>query len=235
MMITSAINNLHFKRTTDTADLNENEEKQKWEIIRILDKRWTRERQEYKMRWEDTWLRRSELENAQKLLQEFERKDWAQRECKRGKSTRTDMSRWSLTTSFAEKIHMFLILSVVISFQISILSVRLFPLSIFASFMSRSCVVKLTSCLLQLLSLPVWLHNKPQKRRHEEDIDHCVSLVVFSSSMMLDATIIFSKRFSFSFHTNQAKAYLCIRHIFFLISQLLSQIQILIILAWAIT
>ncbi len=54
-MITSAIDNLHsFKRTADTADLNKGEEKQEWKIIRILDKRRTREGQEYKVRWEDT-------------------------------------------------------------------------------------------------------------------------------------------------------------------------------------
>ncbi len=126
MMITDAIDNLHFKRIADTADLNENEEKQKWKIIRILDTRLTRKKQEYKMRWKDTWLRRSELENAQKLLQEFERKDRVQSEYKQSRSTYADKSRWSLTTSFTEKIHMFLILFVVISSQISILSVRLF-------------------------------------------------------------------------------------------------------------
>ena len=54
MTVTGAIDNLHSKRTADTADLNEGEEEQEWEIIRILGTRLTRKGQEYKVRWEDT-------------------------------------------------------------------------------------------------------------------------------------------------------------------------------------
>ncbi len=78
------------------------------------------------MRWKDTWLHRSKSENAQKLLRKFKEKDQAQRECKQSRSTYANKSQWSLTTSFTEKIYMFLILFIVISFQISILLVQLF-------------------------------------------------------------------------------------------------------------
>ncbi len=91
---TGATDNLHsFKRTADTADLNKGEEEQEWEIIRILGKRRTREGQEYKVRWEDTWLRRSELGNAQELLRKFDEKDRAQRGCKRGRPALADKGR----------------------------------------------------------------------------------------------------------------------------------------------
>jgi len=94
MTATGATKNLHsFKRTADTAGLNEGEEEQEWEIIRILNKRRTREGQEYKVRWEDTWLRRSELGNAQELLRKFEGKGQAQRGCIRGRPARADKGR----------------------------------------------------------------------------------------------------------------------------------------------
>ncbi len=93
MTATGATDNLHSKRTADTADLNEGEEEQEWEIIRILGTRLTRKGQEYKVRWEDTWLRRSELGNAQELLREFEGKGRAQRGCKQGRPARADKGR----------------------------------------------------------------------------------------------------------------------------------------------
>jgi hypothetical protein len=42
-----------------------------WEVRRIVGKRRVGKRFEYKVRWKDTWLPRSELANAQRLLQEF--------------------------------------------------------------------------------------------------------------------------------------------------------------------
>ena len=88
------IDNLHsFKRTADTADLNEGEEEQEWEIIRILGKRRTREGQEYKVCWKNTWLLESELGNAQGLLQQFKAKHQAQRGGKRGRPARADKGR----------------------------------------------------------------------------------------------------------------------------------------------
>lgn len=48
---------------------------------------------------------------------------------------------------------------------------------------------------------------------------------------MLDAAIITPQRFSSSFHTVQTKAYLYVRDVFFLISQLLLEVRVSIILA----
>ena len=47
-------------------------EEEEWEVRRILGKRWVEKGSEYKVRWKDTWLPRSQLANAQRLLQEFE-------------------------------------------------------------------------------------------------------------------------------------------------------------------
>jgi len=78
---------------SEQAQSQSGSEEQEWEIIRILGKRRTRKGQEYKVRWEDTWLRRSELGNTQELLRKFEGKGRAQRECKRGRSARADKGR----------------------------------------------------------------------------------------------------------------------------------------------
>ncbi len=69
-------------------------EKQKWVIKEIVDKRQTRWETKYKVCWESSWLLRSELENARRLLREFEAKSWSQHEHKRGRSTRTDNDQW---------------------------------------------------------------------------------------------------------------------------------------------
>lgn len=53
-----------------------------------------RKKQEYKMHWEDIWLRRSELENAQELLWKFDEKDQVQRECKWDKLTFANKNQW---------------------------------------------------------------------------------------------------------------------------------------------
>ncbi len=71
-------------------------EKQKWEVTKILDKREIRSRTQYRVRWKSTWLSRSELENAQKLLWEYETKDRAQHERKRNRFARKDIVWWSL-------------------------------------------------------------------------------------------------------------------------------------------
>lgn len=47
-------------------------EEQEWEITEIVGKRRAGKGYEYRVRWKDTWLRRSELGNAQRLLKEFE-------------------------------------------------------------------------------------------------------------------------------------------------------------------
>ena len=46
-----------------------------WEIRRIVNKRRKGRRYEYKVRWKDTWLPRSDLGNAKRLLREFEAKE----------------------------------------------------------------------------------------------------------------------------------------------------------------
>ncbi len=43
-----------------------------WEIMKIVGKRRTRSGYEYNVRWKNTWLPKSELGNAQELLQDFE-------------------------------------------------------------------------------------------------------------------------------------------------------------------
>ena len=47
-------------------------EEDKWEIRKIVCKRRVGKGYEYKVRWKDTWLPRSELGNARRLLREFE-------------------------------------------------------------------------------------------------------------------------------------------------------------------
>ena len=50
-----------------------------WEVKEIVDRRRVGKSYEYKVRWKDTWLRRSEFGNAQRLLREFEAQDRVQR------------------------------------------------------------------------------------------------------------------------------------------------------------
>lgn len=47
-------------------------EEDEWEIRKIVCKRRVRKGYEYKVRWRDTWLPRSELGKAQRLVREFE-------------------------------------------------------------------------------------------------------------------------------------------------------------------
>ena len=58
--------------------------RKEWEIERIVGKRRTRRGYEYKVRWQDTWLLRSELGNAQGLVQQFD-KELSSSNDKRGK------------------------------------------------------------------------------------------------------------------------------------------------------
>lgn len=68
-------------------------DKEEWEIVRIVDKRWTENGYEYQVCWEKTWLLESELGNAQQLLKQFEAKHHAQRGGKRGRLMSTDKDR----------------------------------------------------------------------------------------------------------------------------------------------
>lgn len=45
--------------------------REEWEIEKIVGKRRTRRGNEYKVRWQDTWLLESDLGSAQELLQQF--------------------------------------------------------------------------------------------------------------------------------------------------------------------
>lgn len=54
-------------------------EEQEWEVSRIVDRRWAHKGYEYKVRWMDTWLPKSELGNARRLLREFEARGRLQR------------------------------------------------------------------------------------------------------------------------------------------------------------
>jgi len=65
-------------------------DKEDWEIIKILGQRRTGRCNEYKVRWKSTWLRQSELGNAQRLLEEFEAKGQAQQGRKRGRQARPE-------------------------------------------------------------------------------------------------------------------------------------------------
>lgn len=53
-------------------------------MIKIHDKKETVAGTEYLARWENTWLRRSKLEKAPRLLREYESKGRTQHERKRG-------------------------------------------------------------------------------------------------------------------------------------------------------
>ena len=68
-------------------------DEEEWEIVRIVDKRWTGSGYEYKVRWEETWLLESELGNGQELLQYFEAQGRAQRGRKWGRPAGADKGR----------------------------------------------------------------------------------------------------------------------------------------------
>ncbi len=68
-------------------------EEQEWEITKIVGKRRAGKGCEYKVRWRSTWLLRSELGNAQRLLREFEGKRSAPRGCKWARLAGADKSR----------------------------------------------------------------------------------------------------------------------------------------------
>ena len=63
---------------------------EEWEIRKIIGKRRTGKGYEYKVRWRNTWLQRSELGNARRLLQEFEARCRSQRDDAGGKPSRVD-------------------------------------------------------------------------------------------------------------------------------------------------
>ena len=61
---------------------------EEWEITKIIGKRRTRKGYEYKVRWRNTWLHRSELGNARRLLQDFEARCRSQQDDEGGKPSR---------------------------------------------------------------------------------------------------------------------------------------------------
>ena len=63
---------------------------EEWEVRRIIAKRRVEKGFEYKVRWKDTWMTRSELANAKRLLQEFEAGGQAQ---ERAKKRRTNIDK----------------------------------------------------------------------------------------------------------------------------------------------
>ena len=67
-------------------------ESQQWEIRKVISKRRTRRGWEYKVGWANSWLPRSELENASRLVREFESKDSAQQKSRHGRSGRDSSS-----------------------------------------------------------------------------------------------------------------------------------------------
>lgn len=67
-------------------------ESQQWEIKKVISKRRTRRGWEYKVVWANSWLPRSELGNARRLVREFELKDSAQQKSRRGRSARDSSS-----------------------------------------------------------------------------------------------------------------------------------------------
>ncbi len=69
------------------------DEKKEWEIVKIVGKKRTSSGYEYNVRWRNTWLPRSELGNAQELLQDFEVRGRAQRGRKRGQRARAEKGR----------------------------------------------------------------------------------------------------------------------------------------------
>ncbi len=94
-IVTRSLETEQHQSSDDSAEIK----KQKWEITKILEKRAIESETKYRVRWKDTWLLRSELESAQRLLKKFEAKDRAQHECKRGRSTRTKKGWWSCICS----------------------------------------------------------------------------------------------------------------------------------------
>lgn len=81
LRVTAAIPPLPEQSQDQGASVSDEEE---WEIIRIVDKRWTENGYEYQECWEKSWLLESELGNGQQLLQQFEANHQAQRGDKRG-------------------------------------------------------------------------------------------------------------------------------------------------------
>lgn len=67
----------------------------KWEIRKVVGKKRAGKGFEYRVRWKDTWLHRSELGNAQRLLQEYEAGRKAHRGPKPCKATRADKTKWT--------------------------------------------------------------------------------------------------------------------------------------------
>ncbi len=68
-------------------------EEGEWEIRKIVGKRRAGKGYEYRVRWKDIWLPRSELGNAKRLLQEFEARRRAQRGYRQGGRARPDKGR----------------------------------------------------------------------------------------------------------------------------------------------
>ena len=77
----------HAQEHGDEAQVEESE----WEIKKILAKRQTTSGMEYKVRWENTWIPKGGLGNAEKL-REFEAQCRAQHGHKRGRPARTPLS-----------------------------------------------------------------------------------------------------------------------------------------------
>lgn len=84
--VTRSLETEQHKGSDDPAEVEE----QEWEITEILEKRAAGSETEYRVRWKDTWLLRSELGSAQGLLKKFEAKGRAQHGRKRGRPARTD-------------------------------------------------------------------------------------------------------------------------------------------------
>ncbi len=49
-------------------------EKRQWKFKKIIDKKHTEQEWKYKIVWADSWVHKNELENAQRLSQQFEKK-----------------------------------------------------------------------------------------------------------------------------------------------------------------
>ena len=81
-----------YFKSQNQSDLIQNEKE--WDITRIIGKKWKERSYQYLMRWKNTWLSKSKLENAQQLLREFEAKSQAQRERKRSKPANETLHSW---------------------------------------------------------------------------------------------------------------------------------------------
>ena len=69
-------------------------EQDEWEVRSIVGKRRVGKKGfEYKVRWKDTWLRRSELTNAQRLLEDFEARHRAHSGRNQSQPARADKRR----------------------------------------------------------------------------------------------------------------------------------------------